>query len=144
LLVIAPVEQDSLIFPAALTLHRAMLRSIQPLSIGVRKLTEHVRCEKSLLRRSSRAIRENRAKSKESQMTHNLNNPHEWLLKKAQHWNAEALYKALRGLAYRLDGKSISDVFHSEMQGDGYFDEKLRTNADAFDAESWGSHRWHT
>jgi hypothetical protein len=50
LLLIPSVKQDSLIFPAALTLHRAMLRSIQPLSIGVRKLTEHVRCEKSLLR----------------------------------------------------------------------------------------------
>jgi hypothetical protein len=77
-------------------------------------------------------------------MTHNPNSPHEWLLEKAQHWNADALYKALRGLAYRLDGQSIRDVFHSEMQGDGYLGEKIRINADALDAESWGSHRWHT
>ena len=37
-------------------------------------------------------------------MTYKLDNPHEWLLEKAQHWNKEALYKALSGLAYRLDG----------------------------------------
>jgi hypothetical protein len=75
-------------------------------------------------------------------VTHKLNSPHEWLLEKAQHWNTNALYKALSGLASLLDGPSIRDLFHSEMVSDGYFDKK--TNADAFDAESWGSHRWHT
>jgi hypothetical protein len=73
-----------------------------------------------------------------------LNSPHEWLLEKAQHWNTDALYRALSGLAYRLDGQSIRDLFHSEMDSDGYFDKKTKPNADAFDAESWGSHRWHT
>jgi hypothetical protein len=34
-------------------------------------------------------------------MTHKLNGPHEWLLERAQHWNADALYKALSGLAYQ-------------------------------------------
>ena len=58
--------------------------------------------------------------------------------------NAGALYKALSGLAYRLDGHSIRDLFHSEMDGDGYFDKKPKPNADPFDADSWGSHRWHT
>jgi hypothetical protein len=47
-------------------------------------------------------------------------------------------------LGYRLDGDSIRDLFHSEMDTDDYFDKKTKQNADAFDAESWGSHRWHT
>ena len=45
-------------------------------------------------------------------MTHKLNSPHEWLLEKAQHWNTNALYNALSGLASRLDGQSIRDLFH--------------------------------
>jgi hypothetical protein len=77
-------------------------------------------------------------------MTHKLNSPHEWLLEKAQHWKTDALYKALSGLAYRLDGQSIRDLFQSEMDSDGYFDKKTKPNGDVFDAESWGSHRWHT
>jgi hypothetical protein len=81
-------------------------------------------------------------KSEESSMTHKLNSPHEWLLEKAQHWNTDTLYKALSGLAYRLDGQSIRSLFYSEMDCDGYFDKK--PDADEFDAESWGSHRWHT
>jgi len=76
-------------------------------------------------------------------MTHKPNSPHEWLLEKAQHRNTDALYKALSGLAYRLDGHSIRDLFHSEMDTDGCFDD-TKPNADAVDAESWGSHRWHT
>jgi hypothetical protein len=72
------------------------------------------------------------------------NNPHEWLLKKAQQWNADELYDALRGLAYRLNGDSIQGLFQSEMDADGYFDKKAKSNANPFDAESWGSHRWHT
>jgi len=56
-------------------------------------------------------------------MTHKLNSPHEWLLEKAQHWNTDTLYKALSGLAYRLDGQSIRDLFYSEMYSDGYFDQ---------------------
>jgi hypothetical protein len=48
-------------------------------------------------------------KSEESPMTHKLNSPHERLLEKAQHWNTDTLYKALSGLAYRLDGQSIRD-----------------------------------
>jgi len=83
-------------------------------------------------------------KSEESSMTHKLNSPQEWLLEKAQHWNTDTLYKALSGLAYRLDGQSIRDLFYSEMDSDGYFNKKTKPNADAFDAESWGSHRWHT
>jgi hypothetical protein len=38
-------------------------------------------------------------KSEESPMTHKLNSPHDWLLEKAQHWNPDALYGALSGLA---------------------------------------------
>jgi hypothetical protein len=83
------------------------------------------------------------AKSNESRMTHRMNTPHEWLAEKAQHWSTDALYKALSGLAYRLDGQAIRDLFQSEMDADGFF-EKAKPNADAFDAESWGSHRWHT
>jgi len=83
-------------------------------------------------------------KAKESTMTRKLNSPHGWLLEKAQHWDTDALYKALSGLAYRLDGHSIRDLFHSEMDTDGYFDKQTKQNADAFDADSWGSHRWHT
>jgi hypothetical protein len=83
-------------------------------------------------------------KSEEPPMTHKLNSPHEWLLEKAQHWNTQTLYRALSGLAYRLDGQSIRDLFHSEMDSDGYFDKKTKSDVDAFDAESWGSHRWHT
>ena len=77
-------------------------------------------------------------------MTHKPNGPHEWLLEKAQHWNADALYSALSGLACRLDGQSIRDLFHSEMDTDGYFDKKTKPDANEFDADSWGSHRWHT
>ena len=83
-------------------------------------------------------------KSEKSPMTHKLNSPHEWLLDKAQHWNTDALYKALSDLAYQLDGQSIRDLFHSEMKTDGYFENITKSRADAFDAESWGSHRWHT
>jgi hypothetical protein len=77
-------------------------------------------------------------------MTQKLNSPHDWLLNRAQHWDAEALYKALSGLAYRVDGHSIRDLFHSEMETDGYFENKAKSNANHFDAETWGSHRWHT
>ena len=77
-------------------------------------------------------------------MTHKLNGPHEWLLEKAQHWNTDALYKALSGLAYRLDGNSIRDLFQSEMGAEDYFHEEQKPSAEASDAESWGSHRWHT
>ena len=55
-------------------------------------------------------------------MTHKLNSPHDWLLEKAQHWNTDALYKALSDLAYQLDGQSIRDLFHSEKKTDGYFE----------------------
>jgi hypothetical protein len=95
-------------------------------------------------RKEIRHLRGLQAKSKESAVTHKLNSPRDWLLEKAQHWNTDALYKALSGLAYRLDGQSIRDLFHSEMESDGYLDKKTKSNADAFDAESWGSHRWHT
>jgi hypothetical protein len=71
-----------------------------------------------------------------------LSRPHDWLLEKARHWNADALYKALSDR--RLDGNSIHDLFQSEMDADGYLEQKLKPRAEAFDAESWGSHRWHT
>jgi len=77
-------------------------------------------------------------------MAHKLNSPHEWLLERAQHWNSDALYKALSGLAYRLDGNSINDLFQSEMDAEGYSDEEPKPNTEPSDAESWGSHRWHT
>jgi hypothetical protein len=48
-------------------------------------------------------------------MAYNLNNPQQWLLEKAQHWNAVELYKALSDLAHRVDGDSIQDLFQSEM-----------------------------
>jgi len=83
-------------------------------------------------------------KVEKSPMTHKLNSPHDWLLEKAQHWNTDTLYKALSDLAYQLDGQSIRDLFHSEMKTDGYFENITKSRADAFDAESWGSHRWHT
>jgi hypothetical protein len=67
-----------------------------------------------------------------------LNSPHEWLLERAQHWDTDALYKALNYLAHRLDGSSIHDLFQSEMDAEGY------SARGPFDAESWGSHRWHT
>jgi hypothetical protein len=76
-------------------------------------------------------------------MTYNLNTPQQWLLEKAQHWNAVELYKALSDLAYRVDGGSIQDLFQSEMTADGYFAEESKSKA-ASDAEFWGSHRWHT
>src|SRR4029077_5767570 len=84
------------------------------------------------------------AKSKGSPMTHKANGPHEWPLQQAQHWNADGLYSALSGLAFRLDGQSIRVLFHSEMDTDGYFDKKTKPDANEFDADSWGSHRWHT
>jgi hypothetical protein len=134
-----PSNKTLLFLVVALTLHHAMMRSIAwPLSIGSRNLTKQLR-EKTLKR-----VRGLQAKSNESPMTQRLNSPHEWLLEKAQHWNTDALYKALSGLAYRLDGQSIRDLFHSEMDSDGFFDKKTRSSADEFDAESWGSHRWHT
>lgn len=77
-------------------------------------------------------------------MTQKLNTPHDWLLDKAKHWDAEALYKALSGLAYRVDGHSIRDLFHSKMETDGYSEKEAKSIANDFDAESWGSHRWHT
>jgi hypothetical protein len=93
---------------------------------------------------AAKHLRGLQAKTKESPMAHKLNSPHEWLLEKAQHWNTAALFKALSGLAGRLDGQSIRELFQSEMDGDGCFDKRAKPNADAFDAESWGSHRWHT
>ena len=77
-------------------------------------------------------------------MKYKPNSSHDWLLEKAQHWTTDVLYKALSDLAYRLNDQSIRDLFHSEMETDGYFDKIAKSNADAFDAESWGSHRWHT
>jgi len=77
-------------------------------------------------------------------MTQKLNSPHDWLLGKAQHWDVDALYKALSGLAYRVDGHSIRDLFQSEMESDDYPEKKSKSNTKNFDAETWGSHRWHT
>jgi hypothetical protein len=69
-------------------------------------------------------------------MVDKLNTPHEWLLEKARHWNADLLYEALSGVVRRLDGKSIQDLFQSES-GD-------QNQMQKPDTESWGSHRWHT
>jgi hypothetical protein len=69
-------------------------------------------------------------------MTHKLDSPHAWLLEKAQHWNTDALYRALSGLANRLDGQSIRDLFHSEMDNDGY--KTTKPNVNAIDAEVLG------
>ena len=77
-------------------------------------------------------------------MVHNSNSPHEWLLEKARRWNADTLYEALSDIVYRLDGKSIHDLFQSEMDADGYFKQRPKLTEQSFDAESWGSHRWHT
>jgi hypothetical protein len=77
-------------------------------------------------------------------MAYNLNNPQQWLLEKAQHWDAVELYKALSDLAHRVDGDSIQDLFQSKMAADGYFAEEPKPKAAASGAESWGSHRWHT
>ena len=77
-------------------------------------------------------------------MGQKLNSPHEWLLEKARHWNADTLYEALSDVACRLDGNSIQDLFQSKMNADGYFAQKPKTIAESFDADSWGSHRWHT
>ena len=76
-------------------------------------------------------------------MTYGLKSPQQWLLEKAQHWNAVELYKALSDLAYRVDDGSIKDLFQSEMAADGYLADEARPKA-ASDAEFWGSHRWHT
>ena len=77
-------------------------------------------------------------------MGHKLNSPQEWLLKKARYWNADTLYEALSDVVCRLDGSSIQDLFQSKMDADGYFQRKPKSSAQSFDAESWGSHRWHT
>jgi hypothetical protein len=77
-------------------------------------------------------------------MAYSLNSPQQWLLEKAQHWNAIELYKALSNLAHRVDGGSIQDLFQSEMAADGYFAEDSKSKSPASDAEFWGSHRWHT
>jgi len=77
-------------------------------------------------------------------MVQKLNSPHEWLLEKARHWNADALYEALSNVACRLDGNSIRDLFASKMNADGYFQQKPKSRAQNVDAESWGSQRWHT
>src|SRR5947207_15120298 len=82
-------------------------------------------------------------KRKDSSMAH-WNSPHEWLLEKAQQWDADELYEALRSVAHRLNGGSIQGLFQSEMDADGYFDKKTKRNVKAFDVGSWGSHRWHT
>jgi len=137
---IIPIEQDSLIFSVRIDFAPSDGEIDRlAITIGSRNLTKQLAPRKTLKR-----VRGLQAKSNESPMTHRLNSPHEWLLEKAQHWNTDALYKALSGLAYRLDGHSIRDLFHSEMDSDGFFDEKTRSSADEFDAESWGSHRWHT
>jgi hypothetical protein len=141
-----PFKQNSLIFLAALTLHHVMVRSISGHYRSGRGYFRAAACaaKKRTTDAKEKHLRALQAKSKESPMAHKLNGPHEWLLEKAQHWNTDALYKALSDLACRLDGQSIRDLFHSEMDSDGYFDKKTKPNADAFEAESWGSHRWHT
>ena len=77
-------------------------------------------------------------------MGQNLNSPREWLLEKARHWNADTLYDALSAAAGRLDGNAIRDLFASEMDADGYFQQEPKSGAQSADADSWGSHRWHT
>jgi hypothetical protein len=49
-------------------------------------------------------------------------NPHAWLMEKAQSWSTEQLYCAVDSLANRLDTDAIQDLFQSEMEQDGYFD----------------------
>jgi hypothetical protein len=67
-------------------------------------------------------------------MVHKSNSPHEWLLEKARHWNADTLYETLSDVVCRLDGKSIHDLFQSEMDADGYFKRRPKSSEESFDA----------
>lgn len=48
-------------------------------------------------------------------------NPHEWLDERAQDWEKDELLFTLLSLASHLDADTLQDLFQSEMDSDGYF-----------------------
>ena len=56
-------------------------------------------------------------------MTHKWRHPLEWLYWKIASSGEDWLKEALKALATVTDGDTIQDVFESEMDEDGYFEE---------------------
>ena len=47
--------------------------------------------------------------------------PHEWLLEQIEKWPEDMLVSTARDLALVTDADTIQQLFHSEMDADGYF-----------------------
>jgi hypothetical protein len=57
-------------------------------------------------------------------MTYRWANPHEWLFDKAHdEWTPEQLFAAFRDIVEKCDADTLQDLFQTEMDRDGYFDE---------------------
>lgn len=48
---------------------------------------------------------------------------HDWLFQKSESWSREELFSALQALALQCDSDTIQDLFQTEMDQDGYFEE---------------------
>jgi len=57
-------------------------------------------------------------------MTYRWNNPHEWLAWYVQNVPAQELPAIIMDLARHLDGDVIQDLYQTEMEKSGYFEEQ--------------------
>ena len=51
--------------------------------------------------------------------------PYEWVEEKSKHWGREKLLTEFLNLARITDSDTIQDMFQSEMDADGYFNEEI-------------------
>ncbi len=51
--------------------------------------------------------------------------PYEWVEEKSKHWDRERLLTEFLNLARITDSDTIQDMFQSEMDADGYFNEEI-------------------
>jgi hypothetical protein len=50
--------------------------------------------------------------------------PHDWLMDQAEHhWTPEQVLCALREIVSKCDADTLQDIFQTEMDTDGYFQE---------------------
>jgi hypothetical protein len=55
-------------------------------------------------------------------MSYKWKNPHEWIGGAMQFWDEKRLRAELRAMAVRLDADTLQEMYESEMDADGYFE----------------------
>ena len=56
-------------------------------------------------------------------MSYKWDCPYDWLCDKLNGWDEATLRGEIRILAARLDSDTLQDLYQSEMEADGYFEE---------------------